>query len=235
MSTFLLVHGSWHGAWCWERVAPLLEAEGHRVVAIDLPGHGADTTPFFRIGLGSYARRIEDAARELPEPPVLVGHSMGGAAITRAASRVPERFRALVYLCAFVPLPGDSVVRLAREDARSQVPESILRRLLSVRLRRGTAEPLFYGECSPEDAAGAAARLRPDPSLPLFQKLALGQRIAAPRFYVACERDRALTIERQRAMASRAGIECVVTLDTDHSPFYSTPDELAHHLLDLCG
>jgi pimeloyl-ACP methyl ester carboxylesterase len=235
MSTFLLVHGSWHGAWCWERVAPLLEVEGHRVVAIDLPGHGADTTPFFRIGLGSYARRIEDAARELPEPPVLVGHSMGGAAITSAASRAPELYRALVYLCAFVPLPGDSVVRLAQEDLESQVPASIRRRVLSVRMRPGAAEPLFYGACSPEDAAGAAARLRPDPALPLFQKLGPGRPITAPRFYVACARDRALTIERQRAMASRAGIERVVSLDTDHSPFYSTPDELAHHLLDLCG
>jgi pimeloyl-ACP methyl ester carboxylesterase len=235
MSTFLLVHGSWHGAWCWERIVPLLEAGGHRVAAIDLPGHGVDTTPFFRIALGSYARRIEEIARELPEPPVLVGHSMGGTAITCAASRAPACYRALVYLCAFVPLPGDSVVWLAQEDAGSQVSASIRRRPLSVRLRPGAAESLFYGECSPEDAAGAAARLRPDPVLPLFQKLGPGRPITAPRFYVACERDRALTIERQRAMASRAGIECVVTLDTDHSPFYSIPDELAHRLLDLCG
>jgi pimeloyl-ACP methyl ester carboxylesterase len=227
MSTYLLVHGSWHGAWCWERIVPLLEAAGHQAVALDLPGHGADATPFFRIGLGSYARRIEDTARELPEPPILVGHSMGGAAITCAASRAPERYRALVYLCAFVPLPGDSIVQLAREDAGSRVPASIRRRVLSVRMQPGAAEPLFYGECSPKDAAAAAARLRPDPVLPLFQRLPPGHRIAAPSFYVACEKDRALTIERQQAMAARAAIEHVATLDTDHSPFYSAPEDLA--------
>lgn len=235
MSTFLLVHGSWHGAWCWERLAPLLEAAGHPAVAVDLPGHGADTTRFFRIGLGAYARRIHDVSGRLPEPPVLVGHSMGGAAITCAASRAPERYRALVYLCAFVPLPGDSVVALAREDVGSQVPESIRRRPLSVHIRPGAAEPLFYGCCSAEDATRAAARLRPDPALPLFQRLARGQRLTTPRFYVACERDRALTVGCQRAMASRAAIEQVVALDADHSPFYSAPGELARQLLELCG
>lgn len=235
MSTFLLVHGSWHGAWCWERVTPLLEAAGHRAVPIDLPGHGADTTSFLRIGLRSYARRIEEVTRELEEPPVLVGHSMGGAAITGAAGRAPGLYRALVYLCAFAPLAGDSVVRLAGEDAGSLVPESIRRRVLSVRIRPGAAPPLFYGECSREDAAAAAARLRPDPALPLFQKLGPGQRITAPRFYITCEKDRALSVERQRAMASRTPCERVVSLDTDHSPFYSAPEELVRHLLDLGG
>jgi pimeloyl-ACP methyl ester carboxylesterase len=63
----LLVHGSWHGAWCWERVVPILEGRGLRVVAIDLPGHGNDRTPFYRITLGRYAATICNAASALGE------------------------------------------------------------------------------------------------------------------------------------------------------------------------
>lgn len=212
---------------------PLLEAAGHRALAIDLPGHGDDTTSFLRIGLGSYARCIEAAAAALPEPPVLVGHSMGGVAISAADARAPGRYRGLVYLCAFVPLAGDSVIGLARQDERSLVAGSIRRRLLSVRVRPGAETPLFYAACPPQDAAAAVARLRPDPAFPLLQRFPRGRQTGVPRAYLACERDRALSVERQRAMAARAGIERIASLDTDHSPFYSAPRQLVARLLEL--
>ena len=98
MASFLLIHGSWHGAWCWERLLPPLRARGHTARAVDLPGHGEDRTPAWRIGLGSYARRIVDAAGALEVPPILVGHSMGGMAITQAAADAPTAFAGLVCL-----------------------------------------------------------------------------------------------------------------------------------------
>ena len=76
MTGFLLIHGSWHGAWCWEDVAPILRAGGHDVVAPDLPSHGNDRTPAWRTTLEGYARAIHDAARGMKAPPVVVGHSI---------------------------------------------------------------------------------------------------------------------------------------------------------------
>ncbi len=127
------------------------------------------------------------------------------------------------------------MIGLARRDERSLVAASVRRRPLSVRLRSGVAQDLFYGECTPEDASAAAARLRPDPALPLLQRLSRPVETTMPRAYLACERDRALSIERQRAMAERAGIERVASLDTDHSPFYSAPHELVGQLLELAA
>jgi len=88
MSTYLLIHGAWHGGWCWRKVVPLLEAKGHRVLAPDLPGHGNDATPTATVTLKSYTDRICEIASEQNEPAILAGHSMGGIAITQAAERV---------------------------------------------------------------------------------------------------------------------------------------------------
>ena len=87
MTHFVLVHGAWHGAWCWEKVAPLLEARGHAVHAIDLPGHGDDPQPPGTVGWDDYMKRMGEALAACAEPPVLVGHSLGGAVITGAADR----------------------------------------------------------------------------------------------------------------------------------------------------
>ena len=67
MSTYVLVHGSWHGGWCWDKVVPLLEAKGHKAIALDLPGHGADKTPISEITVDSYAARVCAALDAQPE------------------------------------------------------------------------------------------------------------------------------------------------------------------------
>ena len=78
MAIFLLIHGAWHGGWCWRKVVPLLEADGHRALAPDLPGHGKDETPLTEVTLASYSDRICEIAGAQPGPIILVGHSMGG-------------------------------------------------------------------------------------------------------------------------------------------------------------
>ena len=108
MTTFCLVHGAWHGGWCWERLAPELEARGGHVVAPDLPCEDVEAGT---LGLRGRGRR---GAREADDV-VLVGHSLGGVTIPLVAARRPVR--ALVYLCAFVPTPGEPIMRAVARGA----------------------------------------------------------------------------------------------------------------------
>ena len=109
MSRFVLVHGAWHGAWCWYKLLPRLERAGHRVTALDLPAHGKDRTPIAEVTLERYADAVCNALGLDAEPAILVGHSMGGIAITQAAERHPERIKSLVYLTAFLLRDGDTL------------------------------------------------------------------------------------------------------------------------------
>jgi pimeloyl-ACP methyl ester carboxylesterase len=235
MSHFVLVHGAWHGAWCWEKVAPLLAARGHRVRAIDLPGHGADPRPPGAVSWDDYMERMGEVIAAAPEPPILVGHSLGGAVITGAADRWPERIRALVYLCAMLPDGPDFFMRfqpasLLTGAIRPSADSSLLE------LDPAVVREAFYHDCSDEDAARAAARLRPQPGRAAEMSFVLApDRFGRlPRHYVECTEDRAIDLVSQRAM--HAKMPCTVhTLEASHSPFYSMPERLADVLERVVG
>lgn len=110
MATFVLVHGAWHGGWCWRRVRPLLAAKGHEVFTPTLTGVGERShllSP--RIGLETHITDVVNAIRrEELSDVVLCGHSYGGMVISGVADRVADRIRSLVYLDAFVPTDGQS-------------------------------------------------------------------------------------------------------------------------------
>ena len=135
MATFLLIHGAWHGGWCWDRVVPLLRAAGHEVLAPDLPAHGDDRTAWWRASLGAYASRVCETARPAGRV-IAVGHSLGGLVITEAAAREPALFDALVYVCAFLPLRGESLMSLGRTDT-GLVPEAARWGLGTITIRPG--------------------------------------------------------------------------------------------------
>ncbi len=209
---------------------PAIETRGHRAEAIDLPAHGADRTPAWRATLASYADRILEAVAADAEPAILVGHSMGGIAITQAAARDASRLAGLVYVCAFVPEPGDSLVTLGRRDPETLVPSSARPGLAGIAIRPERAADVFYGTCSEADARWATARLRPDPYRPLFQGLRGSPPGRLPRAYVTCARDRAISLGWQREMAARLPEVRMAGLDCDHSPFLSEPEALAELL-----
>jgi hypothetical protein len=108
VTTFALVDGSWHGAWCWERLAPLLRQAGHDVVAMDLPTDDTSTT------CDTFADVICSALDERGDDVVLVGHSYGGFVIPLVAARRPVRH--LVYVCAYYPCIGRSVDDQLRDE-----------------------------------------------------------------------------------------------------------------------
>jgi pimeloyl-ACP methyl ester carboxylesterase len=236
-NTFILIHGGWHGAWCWHKLTPLLTAAGARVIAPDLPSMGTDISPAESISLESWAKFVARLV-ELEPGCVLVGHSRAGAVISRAAEIAPQAIRHLVYLSAYLLPAGDSVADEARRDAGSLIAPNMLavKRGVTCNLREQVLRDAFYGECSDDDVAYARARLSPEPLRPLAAPmLVTDQRFGrVPRAYIETTRDRAVTLEAQRRMQAALPCAPVFTLDTDHSPFLSQPEALARILISIC-
>jgi pimeloyl-ACP methyl ester carboxylesterase len=226
MARFVLVHGAFGGAWCWEAAVGPLEAAGHSVEAIDLPGGGGDPTPPEDVTLEGYAARVCDVLAQ-GEPAVLVGHSMGGVAVTEAAVRCPERIAALAYVAAFVPGPGQSLQALTQlpEGADDQVQAQLVVDPPVAHLPAAVAPDVIYNLCTADVAAAEAAKLGPQPLGP-FGAPVSGEAAVERRLYVSCTQDRAIPPVLQRRMVRERGITDVVELDADHAPMLSRTDEL---------
>jgi hypothetical protein len=225
MATFGLVHGAGHGAWCWERLAPILEARGHRVFAMDLPCE--DQTA----GAARYAEVI-DRAIPSANDLVLVGHSLAGLTIPLVAARRPVG--RLVFLCALVPEFGRSFFDQVRADPDLYHPVSRSHpgRLTAddgtVTFRDEAAlRDVFYQDCSPEDVRWAFARMRPQAAAPRREVCPLTDWPPGDRAYILCREDNAVAPAWSRRVArERLGVE-PIELDGSHSPFISQPATLA--------
>jgi pimeloyl-ACP methyl ester carboxylesterase len=228
VARFLLIHGSWHGAWCWRDVLPLLRKQGHEAEAIDLPGHGQDRTPAEDVSLDAYADAIVSSLRP---GTVLVGHSMGGYAITAAAERAAKRISRLVYLAGYVPLSGLSLAEMRERGPRQPLLEAMVKSAdgITVGLDPDQIEAKFYHDCPGGTLDYARDRLVPQPIAPTNTPLDVSERSAAiPASYIVCEDDRAIPPEYQAEMASR--LDDRHSLPCGHSPFFAMPDRLAELL-----
>lgn len=227
MAGFLLIHGSCHGAWCWRDLVPALEAAGHRARAIDLPGSGDDTTPPDTVTLDM----CRDSVLEASDPAtIVVGHSWGGFPISAAAQADPAAMRGLIYLCAYVPVPGLSMIDMRRRGPRQTLSGKVLRDPASptYRIDPKAAPELFYNDCAPDVAAWATGRLTPQPVAPQETPLELGPEFeSVAKAYVQCTDDQTIPPEYQAQMVADWPRERVFAMPTSHSPFLSDPAGLA--------
>ncbi len=238
MSTYVFVHGAWHGSWCWEKVVPLLKQTGHQVETLDLPGHGQDKTPLGEITLAAYTKRVGETLDAQAGPVILVGHSLGGIVITQVAEERPEKIQRLVYLAAFLVQNGESLFQVAQTDSDSLVTPNLMvnEEQGSVTFKEGAPlKDMFYGDCSDEDVARATSLLFPQALAPLATPV----RITAehfgrvPRVYIECLRDRAISPSIQKMMYTATPCQTILSMQTSHSPFFSAPQELVRHLTSL--
>ncbi len=222
----VLVHGSFHGAWCWERLIPALEAYGHRAIAVDLPisepGLGAD----------AYATVVSEAIDGLGggAPPAIVGHSMAGLVVPLVAARRPvDR---LIFLAAFLAQPG----RSANDQRQAEPIDGLVPPTTAEWTDLGrdvwqigptTATELFFHDASPDVAAWASSRLRPQCYQVIGEPSPLEAWPAVPSSYIVCRDDRAMNPEwGRRAAIERLGV-APIEIDGGHSPFLTRPEELA--------
>jgi pimeloyl-ACP methyl ester carboxylesterase len=238
MARFVLVAGACHGAWCWERVIPLLEARGHRAETAELPGMGADRTPLAGLDMMAWSRAVAKAIEADPERAILVGHSRGGAVISQTAELVPGRIRLTVYLTALLLEDGETgfdVLKLVPEG--SFTPPAMIPNAdgTAISFDPSEAGPMLYQRTEPAWVERALAHLTPEPMFGLTQpqSLSAGRYGRVPRAYIECLDDLTLPLIAQRALTARQPCDHVRSIDSDHCPNYSEPEQLAEVLDDL--
>lgn len=237
MATFILIHGAWHGGWCWHKVAPLLEAGRHTVLAPDLPGHGDDKTPVGEVTLDAYVKRVCGVIDAQSEPVVLVGHSMGGIVITQTAEERPDSIKSLVYLTAFLLPDGKCSSDYADRDPDRPLTRNVVPSEdgLSTTVRSEALKDIFYQDCPDEDVALARQRLVPQAGAPRRVPMRTSDENfgRVPRVYIECSADNALPPAMQRELYTALPCSRVITMDAGHSPFFSQPEALVRHLDSL--
>jgi pimeloyl-ACP methyl ester carboxylesterase len=223
--TVVLVHGAWHGAWCWDALVQRLDALDVPSVAVDNPSVASVPSD-----LADDAANLTRALDAVDGPVLLVGHSYGGAVITEAGAH--PNVEQLVYLTAFPLEPGESV----GENGLTGGEEMKLSEALVFDGDVITVEPariaeFFYNDCSPEVAANAAAQVRPMSMIAMFSTATRAAWRERPATFVLCRKDRVLPVALQQSCANR--VDKVFEMPTSHSPMLSCPDELAALLVDL--
>ena len=215
----LLVPGSWHGAWAYDGVAARLAQAGVAVTAIDLPSNDGTA------GLADDAAAVRAALAGISAPTVVVGHSYGGIAVSEGAAGAPEAV-GLVYLAAFMLDVGESLL----DALRHELPDWISLDQTAGSHIAERSEEVLYGDCAPEVATAAAARL----TRQSVAAIATPQTAAAwrqlPSTYLICDEDRAVPPPAQEAMSARAGT--VRRVAASHSPFLSRPDDVTEVVLE---
>lgn len=236
MSKILLVHGAWHGAWCWDKVVAGLTAKGREVEAIDLPGHGDSAIALDDATFDSYVECICNALDKEPEPVILAVHSMGGITATQAAELRPEKIRTIVYIAAMLPRDGQSLNYLNKDSEGSLVAPNLI---LSEDFKYMSIKPeaykeVFYADCSDEDIARCAELIIKEPFVIADTPVQVSEKWdSIPRVYVRCSQDMVIPTHMQDCMLAASPCMKEYVLEASHSPFLSMPDKVVEILEEV--
>ncbi|NUU01374.1 alpha/beta fold hydrolase [Herbaspirillum robiniae] len=233
MANFLLVHDTWQGKWVWPAVSAELNMRGHEVHTMDLPGSGADTTPLGEVTLPMYADAILRAIRAIGKRVTLVGHGMGGIAVTAAAEKAADSLARIIYMCAFVPGNGDALSSLSDlAPPRRMSPVEADGDSVAASTRPSSRVDTFMHDAPHAVATWAAPQFQAQAIAPIVTPVELTEERygKVPKSYIVCTRDRAIDPVLQRVMAARSGCARIKELDSSHSPFLSRPTETAEML-----
>ncbi|MBT4521425.1 MAG: alpha/beta fold hydrolase [Halieaceae bacterium] len=235
MSHYLLVHGAWEESRAWEDVTPVLEQSGHRVTALDLPGHGANMQPIADMNMGNYIKTVIDAINDIGEPVVLVAHSMSGSVVSQVAEQVPEKIERLIYVAAFLLETGGTVLEAMQSDSGEFLPSIIF------------SEDGSYATLPEETLRNAGFHDVSEQVIQRFLPLIVEKQSTEPfmspvamtaekfgtvkKTYIRTTIDRVTTPDLQDRMIENWKVEQVHNLVSGHFPAFSVPQKLAELML----
>ena len=215
MKSILLVHGAWHGAWCWNLVEKELKNKGVDVRSLNLPFTGV------KDDIASVSNALKDIDNEV----ILLGHSYGGIVISSAAE-AKENVDQLIYLSAILLEPGESM-QLDGSKIQIDVDENLISEV-----KKSSAIPAFYGDVDPKLAKASMELLRPFPIVSGSQGIGEAWR-EKHSTYIVCQEDKAIPPELQYVMAKKA--DRIIEWQCGHSPFLSKPNLVIDLLLNLAS
>ncbi|MBL0740712.1 alpha/beta hydrolase [Chryseolinea sp. Jin1] len=232
--TIVLVHGAWADASAWHGVTPLLQAKGYSVIEVNLPGHGKDETSFAGISLQSYVDAVTTAIGS-KKNIILVGHSMAGLVISQTAEAIPGQIKELVYLSAFLPRNGESLLSLAKQD-----PDSHIGKYLNIDEKNGTAViakdrivDVFALDAPKEVQTYLVANTKAEPLAPLATPVSLTEKNfgKVKKAYIFTTLDNAVSFNAQKAMVKNTPVGKEETLISSHTSFIASAGKLAEAIV----
>ena len=157
MKTFILIHGSWHSAWNWHKVVPLIEAAGHKAIAVDLPGMGRDKTPVENVRMADTVQKICNLIDSINGNVILVGHSKNGVIISQVAEYRSHKIEKLIYLAAYLIPNGKTQSEYSIKDTQGWLKPYVTRypETNSHTLQQAIYKEGLYNDCN-DDIAEAA-------------------------------------------------------------------------------
>jgi pimeloyl-ACP methyl ester carboxylesterase len=236
--TFVIVPGAWSGPYAWSSVKADLEKSGNRVVVVQLPGHGTDSTPPQNLTLDVYRDKVVSTIDSIGGQVILVGHSLGGAIISEVAEQVPSKIEKLIYVAGFIPTTGQSALALASTDTASVLGTSLVHsdNGLTLDVLPDQLFNSFIQDGTPDEQNLVLSNYRAEPAIPLTNNVTLtaGNYSSVTKVYIKTLMDHAITPALQnRMLAATPGFSAVYQINTSHSPFLVKPDSVALLLTNI--
>ncbi|RYF93831.1 MAG: alpha/beta fold hydrolase [Chitinophagaceae bacterium] len=235
--TYVLVHGAWQAPYVWDVVKKDLSAGGNKVIVVQLPGHGYDTTAPHLLSLDLYRDKVIEAISGSDSSVVIVGHSMGGMVISAVAEKIPSKISKLVYIGAYVPASGQALTDLASSDADSRLGPLLSPSAdrLTLDVKRDSLTYLFINDGNDAEKQRVIDNYRPEPAIPFTNKVTLTKENfgSVAKVYIKTMQDIVISPALQDRMITAAGIQTVDSITSSHSPFLSKPHEVSLSLLKI--
>jgi pimeloyl-ACP methyl ester carboxylesterase len=235
--TFVLVHGAWQAPWVWKKVKEELKKAGNNVIVVELPGHGTDQTATSAINLNLYRDKVISAIEGTTGRVILVGHSMAGMVISAVAESIPDRIKKLVYIGAYVPADGQSLMDLGSKDAKSLLGPNLRpsEDKLTLDVNKDQLINIFCQDGNDYTKSALMSNYRAEPAIPFGDKVNLSVKNfgKADKYYIYTLQDHAIGIELQQEMANAASITKTFQLNCSHCPFLSMPEKVSSILLEI--
>ncbi|MDN3548882.1 alpha/beta fold hydrolase [Mucilaginibacter aquaedulcis] len=239
--TYVIVPGSWSGPYAWQAVKARLESEGQVVKVVQLPGHGSDqTTPYATITLDQYRDKVIGVIDSLNTKVILIGHSMAGMVISAVAEKIPSKIEKMIYVGAFLPKSGQSLLELALTDNTSLLGMSLRptsATLDSLDVVRDNIPDIFVQDGSADIKAFLIKNYKLEPGQPFKAPVVLTDANwgSVDKYFIHTLQDHAVTYILQKREVAAAGLTKTYTINSSHSPFLSRPDSLTILFRQIAG